>query len=166
MATGIHLTTPPVVCRLLSDPTLLTYFLNWSIPGGPVTPCSDLWSSFLPFPGPLVVLGFVSLAVEGPALHMGGVWACRMTRWQPSNTPGPQPTQFGTTNEEKPLETAGEREQYNSYDNCGCRSIYSHCKDLNLSWARAWIFTNNITKHLLKLGEQNQTYSKVSSTHR
>lgn len=79
MATGIH---PPEVCRLLLDPTLLPYFLYWSTPGGAVTPCSDLWSFFLPFPGPFAVLRFVSFAAEGPARHRGGVWACRMTRWQ------------------------------------------------------------------------------------
>lgn len=124
MITAIYPPTPPVVCRLPSDPTLLPYFLNWSIPGGPVTPCSDFWSFFLPSPGLLYFWGFFSFAVEGPAPHMGAIWACRMTQWDLSNTPGPQAMQFGATSDEKPLETAGEREQCNSYDNCGYRSIY------------------------------------------
>lgn len=62
---------------------------------------------------------------------MGRVWARRITlaTLQHSRTTAHSLShsfvpQFGTKSEEKRLESAGEREQCNSYDNCGYRSIY------------------------------------------
>lgn len=71
MITAIYPPTPPVVCRLPSDPTLLPYFLNWSIPGGPVTPCSDFWSFFLPSPGLLYFWGVFFLCSRGASTTHG-----------------------------------------------------------------------------------------------
>lgn len=72
---------------------------------------------------------------------------------------------------EEPIETAGEREGSNSHCNSVYRSIYSYCNDLNLSWATAWILTDNIAKYILKLWWTKSVrslplpiYSKVKST--
>lgn len=146
---------------------------SWFVDFYQITPCSFIfWTeesqavqsllaqtfghSCCPFLGLLwFFILFLTFAAEGPALHMVfKLWV-----------------KYGLQNDivatlqrsraadhaawdkkwEELIETAGEREGYSSLCNSGYRSTYSYCNDSNLSWATAWILTDNITQYILKL---------------
>lgn len=137
---------PLTICRLLSDPTLLIYSLNWRIQAVQSLLAQTFDHSCCLF---LSLLHFFFFFCTW---YSSSVWIqlCRTTTQLSRATAclGQE-----ARRKEETIETVGEREGYNSYCNSSCRrSIYSYCNYLILSSAIASILTDNITKYILKLG--------------